>query len=239
MTPEGLPDPLGGSPDPNAGPDPEAPGTPTTVNWDVDDNPYKQRFESYRREADRKATEFTQYQSLVSDLSSDDPRARAAAAEALGVELVEDEYEPDDPYEAVQRKLADLEGKLTAREQQEQERQQREQLSAVVEQRLDKLGLSDEADPESGWSEKDWVLARAIQMPDEDGLPNIAAAHAELKKLEAAVQRRREAEWKRSKNAPRGIQPGSTATQQKNVADMSREERVEYMAQLAEERATA
>lgn len=236
MTPEGLPDPQGGSPDPNAGPVPEAPGT--TPDWEVDDNPYKQRFESYRREADRKATEFTQYQSLVSDLSSDDPSKRAAAAEALGVELVEDEYEPDDPYEAVQRKLADLEGKLTAREQQEQERQQRERLSAAVEQRLDKLGLSDEAD-ESGWSEKDWVLARAIQMPDEDGLPNIAAAHAELKKLEAAVQRRREAEWKRSKNAPRGIQPGSTATQQKNVADMSREERVEYMAQLADERATA
>lgn len=227
MTPDDLQAPLGGSPE-SAGPETEAPGT-STFDWESDENPYKQRFNTYRSEADRKATEFSEYQRNVSDLSSDDPSRRAAAAEALGVELVEDEpVEYDDPYDELRAELEGLKGTLSQREQQ----QAQQQMQAEVERRLDKLGLSDEPD-ESGWSEKDWVLARAVQQPGADGLPDVAGAHAELKKLEAAVERK----WAQSKRAPRSIQPGSTATQQKNIVAMTDAERIDYAVQLAEERA--
>jgi hypothetical protein len=221
MTPDELQDPLGGSPDP-AGPGTQDPGA-STIDWDSPDNPYKKRFEDYRSEADRKVTEFKTYQSYVNDLSSDDPSRRAAAAEALGVELVEEEPEIyDDPYDELRAEVGGLKEQLSQRDQQRQQ----EALAGEVERRLDKLGLSDEPD-ESGWSEKDWVLARAVQQPDENGVPDVAVAHAELKKLEAAVERK----WAASKKAPRSIQPGQAATGQKNILEMDDQERIAYAVQ--------
>jgi hypothetical protein len=229
MTPDELQDPLDGSPDP-VDPSTQVHDDPT-IDWEKRAKEYEDRFENYRREADRKATEFSQYQRNVSDLSSGDPSRRAAAAAALGVELVEDE-EPevyDDPYDELRAELQTVKGHLSQRD----ENLAVERLEAECERRMDKLGLpEDPEDLEEGeWSERAWVLARAVQMPGPDGVPDIARAAKELKRLQENMARKAEQEWVASKKAPRSIAPGQTATGQKNILEMSDEERVAYAVQ--------
>jgi hypothetical protein len=196
------------------------PGSAQAFDWESDDNPYKQRFTEYRSEADRRATKLSTYEQSLEDLRSGDPERQSAAAVALGIELVQDEPEDPgyiDPVDELIRRQEALEQRLTQAEQTRVERE----ASLVVETRLDALDL-DEAD-------KDWVLARAVALPaGDDGLPNVAAAHEQLRardtaRLEAAMN-----DWAAGKRTPRGVAPGTTATEQKNVMDMTDEERVEW-----------
>lgn len=227
---EEVQDPQGGSPDPEA---------VSATNWDSDDNPWKKRFEDYRPEADRRATRLSQFEQAQQNLTSDDAEERRQAAEFFGVELAEDEPIDNggDPYDELRR---EMDSKLSERDRKYEQQRQQDLAAMEVERRLSALKLSDEpGEPDEngkpGYSEKDWVLARAVQLPGEDGLPDIAKAHAELQGLQKALERK----WAKSKTAPRSIQPGATATQQKNLVDMTPEERVDYMTQLAEDRAAA
>lgn len=223
--------------DPQSGP-PEAasvadptpdPGVSTTIDWDVDDNPWKKRFEGYRPEADRKITRLSQFEQAVQDFRSGDPEEMRRAAAVLGINDYLDIEDPDpptydDPVEELRAQLAaqderyaSLEGKLTAREQKEAEAAQ----VAEVNSRLDKLGITDE-------QERNVVLGAAFTLPmDEQGLPDVQAAARFIEERDNARMRA----WGQSKDAPRSIQPGQSATQQKNVANMSRTEKVVWAAQ--------
>ncbi len=197
------------------------PGQTQEFDWDTDDNPYKQRFETYRTEADRRATKLSTYEQSLEDLRSGDTERQAAAAAALGIELVQDEPEDPgyiDPVDELLRRQDALEQQLA----QERASRVQEQATSVIEARLDALGDLDEAD-------KDLVLARAVTLPKgDDGLPDVAAAHAQLKardtaRLEAAMK-----DWAAGKRTTAGLAPGTTATEQKNIMDMTDEERVEW-----------
>lgn len=203
MDPE-IQDPQGGSPDPVADPT-VAPGTPQAIDWESDDNPYKSRFENYRREGDQRATRLSQYEQSLADLSSDDPQRQRAAAEALGIELVyDDEPEYDDPVERLRAELDALKGQFSRSD----EQRRRDLVAQTVEGELAKLDL-DEAD-------KDWVLSRAVSLPPKGDLPDIAAAHRMLVERDKAAMQR----WAASKKAPGSIQPGTTATRQRDVTEM-------------------
>lgn len=205
-------------------PDNGSPNAPVTEpgsahDWESDDNPYKGRFNDYRVEADRRATKLSTYEQSLEDLRSGDPTRQSAAADALGLTLVQDEPDPGyvDPYDELLSRQEALEQRLAERDRSQQERDQ----STIVETRLTSLALDED--------DKNWVLARAVALPPgDDGLPNVAAAYEQLTardnaRIEAAMK-----EWAEKKRTGRGIAPGTTATEQKNIMDMTDEERVEW-----------
>ncbi len=199
------------------------PGQTQTIDWEADDNPYKQRFTEYRSEADRRATKLSTYEQSLEDLRSGDVERQAAAAAALGIELVQDEPEDPgyvDPVDELLRRQDALEQALA----QERASLAQEAATAVIEARLDSLGDLDDAD-------KDLVLARAVTMPKgDDGLPDVAAAHAQLKARDAARLEAAMNDWAAGKRTTPGVAPGTTATEQKNIMEMTDQERVEWAA---------
>lgn len=210
----------------------QAAAAPPQIDWEADDNPYKKRFTDYRSEADRRATEYRQAQQTLEDLQSDDPERRRAAAEALGFDLEEPPVEDDDALlqqtaaqndprvDELLRKQQELESKLTEREQAERERE----LASTISARLEGMNLSEE--------DGDWVLARAIALPPkEDGLPDLEAAHQMLVERDNKVLEA----WRKGKRAPASIGPGQSATEQKNIADMTDNERIEWAVARAAE----
>lgn len=184
-------------------------------DWETDDNPYKGRFESYRSEADRRATEYQQNQALLTDLQSGDPAKQQAAAEALGMEFIAEEPEPgEDPRVAeLLTKYQELESKLTAREQRDNDAA----VAAEINARIEALGLDSE-------DEGNLVLAAALRQPvGEDGLPDIGAAHAAI----VARDERRYESWKKSKRTS-VTSRGPGAVDDKNILDMTDEERLDW-----------
>lgn len=218
-----------GSPDDVvADPTPD-PGTPATIDWESDENPYRTRFEDYRRGADQKATRLSQYEQAVQDFQSGDPAEMRRAAAILGIadHLEIEEPEPpmyDTPEEELAAKYAALEARFDGLQRELTEREQKQQEAAqvaAIRAGLDSLGITDE-------TERNVVLGTAWTLPlTDDGLPDVKAAQAAIEARDNARMRA----WGETKNAPRSIQPGSPATQQKNVADMSREEAINWAAQ--------
>ncbi len=196
---------------------PEVENAPV-IDWESDENTYKTRFESYRSEADRRATELSQKNALLEDLRSDDPDRQRAAATTLGFDLVEDEpVEYDDPSDELRAELEALKGQFT----QLSASQEAEKVTMAVEAQLDALDLDEE--------DKDWVLAGAIKLPVlANGLPDIASAHAKLVARDETRMNAAMAEWQKTKRAPRSIKPGVTATEQKSIEDMTDVERIEW-----------
>lgn len=213
----------------NEGEDPAdpapAPGE-ATIQWDSDDNPYKARFETYRSEADRRNNEFSQVRSHLNDLRSEDPERRRAAAQALDLDLVEDDDDPGyaDPYDELR---AELDALKSARAQ-EAEQRQRDLAMREIDRRLDALKLTDDG-------ERDLVFRFALGMPGEDGLPDIDAAFKVLSQRDEARVQAAMREWGNSKRTAR-IAPGSTATERPDVLKMTDAEMVDYAVQLLHDR---
>lgn len=113
-------------------------------------------------------------------LYSDDPDTRQQAAQALGIELADDDSDTqyDDPTEALRAELEQLKqtvsGDLTARQQQEQIAA----LETAAEQSMDTLQVpQDEA-------LRDWLVSRAVALPPtEHGHLNIEAAWQQFGQL--------------------------------------------------------
>lgn len=142
-------------------------GTEDTINWE-------QRYHDLHPEFTRKAQRLAQFEDALEGLHSDDPDTRMAAAQALGIELAEDEDASllDDPSQELQQRLARIE-QAYAMDAQAREAQQAEQrdleiigqgLKTIQEQigrdlTPDEIGLLGDA----AWSNR-----------DEHGLPNIS-----------------------------------------------------------------
>lgn len=191
----------------------------TEVNWDDPSNPWKTNFENYRVEADRRATQLSTYESLLEDLRSPDIERQRAAAAELKVELVEDEPVYTDPNEALAAQLEQARqdtAALRAMYEADKASAQEQRIKETVEARLTGMGLDEE--------DKDWVTARAVALgAAEDGLPNLKAAYEQLIARDEAVVRK----WAERKPSSR-IQPGSTGTETKNVAEMTDAERIDW-----------
>lgn len=155
-------------------------------------------------------------------VSTDDADTRRQVADALGYQLEEEPAEPqefEDPLAAYDERIGRLEESLTQREQDEQDAAYASQVRAVVDERLDQLGL-DKGD-------QDWVLAYAINaLPvTAEGLPDIEQAHQVFAERETARQRK----WAQGKRAPHISPHGQAATEVPNLDN--RQERVDWMTQ--------
>jgi hypothetical protein len=231
-------DPQGGSPDPSgqtADPS-EAPGSAPTIDWDSPDNPYKQRFETYRPEADRRATQLSQYQQAIEDFNSGDPDAMRRAAAILQIDQSLDIPEPGPEYQdpgslppelaGLYSKIQEMEGKLTARERADQEAA----MDRMIEQRL---GAIEDLDP----GDHDLVVAQAVNMPlDPQGNPDIQGAYEALKARDQAHIDAAMNKYADSKGST-PIAPGTRAEPAEDIMAMNRDQ-LRARDQAAIERAT-
>jgi hypothetical protein len=143
---------------------------------------WEKRYNDLRPHADRTSQEAAEYRQKVEAyeaLYSEDPDAQRNAAEYLGLELpAEEPQEYDDPFQSFEQKLASLEAKLAAKDQAEQVSQQEAALLDNVEEQFstleskEKIQLSDD--------DIEVVTALAMQMPGDNGAPNIEAAYKRL-----------------------------------------------------------
>jgi vacuolar-type H+-ATPase subunit I/STV1 len=211
--------PIEGTPEPANTPD-QGTGTQEQSNWQERYEHLQPEFTRATQDRDRYRQEAEQTRQLVAALQAEDPQVRQQAAEALGLQLI-DEPEDDtqsDPNEQLARELAELKqwrDEFTGSQQQEQYVAQIEQS---VEQQLDQLG--DLSEPQ-----KDWIVSRAIALPPtQDGLPDIQAAHTEFQALINAEKQ----SWAKSK--PRSAFTSAAGQEATQVPDLDKHEnRVDYM----------
>jgi hypothetical protein len=236
-------DPTQGSPEQTADPTPD-PGP--TIDWESEDNPYLKRFTDYRSTVDPKVTRLSQYEQAVEDFKSGDPEEMSRAAAVLGIsdyleiEEPEPDYDEDDPdgrMQALAAKVERLEAERADERSAKEQEQQLAHVESVVEARLSKLDGLDEDD-------KELVLAQAIRMaPDSEGMPDIQAAYDALVARDQARISQHEEQWRAGKRrAPASIQPGKTAVEQRNIADMTdsdgqlTQEGLDWLAQKMDDR---
>ena len=213
--------PTEGTPEPANTPDQGTGTQEQSTNWQERYEHLQPEFTRATQDRDRYRIEAEQTRQLVGALQDDDPQVRQQAAEALGLQLVEeadDDTQFADPNEQLARELAELKqwrDEFTGSQQQEQYVAQIEQS---VEHQLDQLGGLTEA-------QKDWIVSRAIALPPtQDGLPDIPAAHAEFTALIDAEKQ----SWAKSK--PRTAFTSAAGQEATQVPDLNnREQRVEYM----------
>jgi hypothetical protein len=199
-------------------------GTPGTAEQTQAEIDWQKRYADLQPEYTRttqRLAELERQQELYDLLiSTEDPDTRRQVAERLGYALDEADPQPDedtDPLVAYDERLARLEQTLTAREQQEQQAVHAAEVRAVVDERLDTLGIDKD--------DQDWVLAYAINAlpPTQEGLPDVGQAFQVFSARETDRQKR----WASSKRAPHITPHGQAATEVPNLDN--REERWAYM----------
>lgn len=197
-------------------------------DWESENNPYVKRFNDYRSEADRRNTAYSELQSRVADLTSEDADAQRRAAEALGLQFVDDvddhEAEGTDLSNAQLSKLEERVARFEAQEAAREEAETQATAAREFEQAMDEYVVGqlklDPKDPDTAIA----IAYAANNLPFmENGLPNVAEA---LAFIEARDEQRFEG-WRKSKRttAPKR---GETATTVKPVEEMTRDERLEW-----------
>lgn len=192
--------------------DTPAPGAQTpedqsTVNWE-------ERYKHLQADHTRAAQEAAEYRKLVEGARQGDP----AAIEALGLVFADQEdTEPDPTAGEEYLTKAEWEQYQQAQQQERQQEQRIAELEAFTEATLDKLGYENE-------KVREWIFSRAIALPpDEEGRPNIQAAHEQYLELIADEKK----SWANSKRAPHVSQVGQAATQNPDLD--THKGRVDYM----------
>lgn len=189
-----------------------------TTNWQERYDHLRPEFTRATQDRDRYRQEAEEYKQLVAALQDEDPAARLAAAERLGLQLIDEDDTQSDPQEQLARELAELKqwrDEFTGAQQQEQYVATIEQS---VEQQLEQIGgLTDK--------QKDWIVSRAIALPPtQEGLPDIQAAHAEFSELINTEKQ----SWAKTK--PRSAFTSATGKEGTQVPDLNdRQQRVDWM----------
>lgn len=212
--------------------------TPDTTEDVVTDEPtqpvvdWEKRYNDLRPEFDRTNQEAAQYRRLIEGLNSDDLDTRREAAEALGIEFVDQDDTPeieeeDDLYidPVARRRLEAIEARIA---QEEAERQQAadeaaeqarvDEAMAKVNEQITALGR-DDATAEA-------IFAFALTLPHTpEGLPDIQAANEKF----TAFENRLKESWATSKRGAAHVSPvGTSGTQVPDLDDP--EQRVAWMA---------
>lgn len=195
---------------PDAGTQPESQPASQDTNWE-------ERYKNLQADHTRKAQEAAEYRRLVEGARQGDPQA----IEALGLALADQEDDDEDDLDLdprVAAKLEALEQRLTAQQQQQVEAQQIAQMEAAVETKLDELQVPDDD------ALRDWLVSRAVALPPTpEGLPDVAAAHAEFEALIAAQKK----QWAGTKRTHHVSPVGQAGTQTPDLD--SHQGRVDFM----------
>lgn len=145
-------------------------------------------YDELRSKFNERDTELSQYRDFYGQLA--DPETQAEALRALGLELEdeeEDEEEYQDPDEVLAQRLEGIEGYLSQQEEAAAEAELESLEEEFLVQSLDDLqkrhgNLTDE--------EAQAIVNLAYAYPDEQGLPDVAAAHEAFTAASKAAQQR-------------------------------------------------
>lgn len=194
-----------------------------SVNW-------QERYENLQPEFTRTTQEKAQLEELVNALQSDDPELRAAAAEAIGFELPDDDDDDDDWEDPDERRIAQLEQtqqQLAEWAQEREENQNLEQYYEYVDDKLDEVVA-----PKLGYDLTDDdirdIVGAAERLGNDKGLPepDWDGAVSWFQARENAIVERYKT-TKRAPFVPSGGQPGSEKFDFNNE-----EERINRMAAI-------
>jgi hypothetical protein len=141
------------------------------------------------------------------------------ALELLGYS--DEDQEDPDPTSAQEQRLAALEQRL---EQQQAEASESQTL-ASMEQYVE--GWFDQAPEKLSKQQQDWIISRAVTLPDRDGAPDLEGAYEEFKALLGESQKA----WLKSKRNAVHAPQGTPGTQEVDLTDP--EQRKARMAQIA------
>jgi hypothetical protein len=161
-------------------------------------------------------------------LTAEDADTRRQAAEALGLQLEEEEDQSDDPFAPVNQRLERIEQSLSQRDEREEATEDAMTLRQIFDARLADLGVDEE--------DGNWILAYALHaLPavyDQDfdrPLPDIQAAYEAFNTREDARQKA----WAKSKRAPHISPNGQSGTEAPNLDN--RQERVDFVLRRMQE----
>lgn len=194
-----------------AGPE-EAPGTQDQQSTG---DPYEKRYNDLRPQFDRtaqRASELEQRDQWWQVFhTTTDPDTYRQAAEALGLDLPEEEeaqpVDEDDPYAEVRSELEELKAWKAQNDTQAREAAAFDYLNGHIATEVDRVGLN-QLDEKT----RDWVISRALALPGvpappgapHDELPNIEAAYKEWQDLVTEQQR----SWAKVKRGAPYVPPG-------------------------------
>ena len=195
-------------------------GTPAETP-DID---FEQRYNDLRSEFDRRNQQYSEAEQLQAALSgAAGPEAQAQVLAAFGIELEDeqpdefDDLDDFDPDARIDRLEAMLEEQQMAAQEEAMAEAEVEYLTEGIE-RLEQQEGREFSDQEIATLAS---IARAN--PDENGVPDLEAAHAHLTEL---IQDRQSA-WVQSKKAKR---PGSGIAADRAVDLDNEEARIQFMA---------
>lgn len=201
---------------------PAVPETPEGTTPAAPETDWEKRYQDLQPEFTRTTQELAQHRAIITGLQSDDDETRQQALAALGLEFAEPEDDPNTPdpdqdptgakLAALERKLAEIDQRETARTQAEASSREQERLDAIeanCQKQLAKIeGLDD--------ATRDWIYTRSLTTHHTpEGLPDIEAAHKEFLEFETARQKA----WATTKKAPYIPGSGTSATQVPDLDD--------------------
>lgn len=200
---------------------PEDNGTPAETP-DID---FEQRYNDLRSEFDRRNQQYSEAEQLQAALSgAAGPDAQAQVLAAFGIELEDeadlnefDDLDEFDPDARIDRLEALLEDQQMAAEEEAMAEAEVEYLTEGIE------ALEQQEGREFSDQEIATLASIARANPDENGVPDLEAAHAHLTEL---IQDRQSA-WVQSKKAKR---PGSGIAADRAVDLDNEEARIQFMA---------
>lgn len=194
---------------------------------------WEKRYNDLRPEFDRTTQEAAQYRRLVEGLSSDDPDTRQQAAEALGIEFVDQDDTDDDEVddeedlyadpvarrrlERIEQRFAEEEAARAQAAQEAEEQARVDQAMAVVNEQIQALGRDETA--------SEAIFALSLTLPHTpEGLPDIEAAAAKFTALENSMKQ----SWATSKQGAHVSPVGTSGTQVPDLDD--EQQRIAWMA---------
>lgn len=212
---EDAPAPEEGTQETPEGGDPQVEAPTTTPDWDSEDNPYRQRYEDLRPQANQWKSALDQNQQLIEALR--DPARQAEVLKYFDIELEPDPEELDDLEQPLTRAewQAWQQQQVQAQQQAVQADQALEADTQFTKSELQRLGISEDD------KSLDLLLPLAFRFRGEDGQLGIEQAHKMLRDFSEADRKA----YLKSKSAPQ-VAPGSAGTDKVNLADEDERRRV-------------
>jgi hypothetical protein len=204
--------------------EPAAPDTGTPAPESTEDSStapeqeinYEQRYEDLRSHNSRVEQENAEFRRFVEALS--DPERQGQVLSAFGIDLEDDQQATLDEDSTWEDRFNRIEQSLDAQAYEKELAQVNELEEAYIGQELGRL------DPKQQWDQKyeDQVVRLSYSYADEDGIPDLEAAH---KALQGVVESQREG-WIQTKRTDQ-VASGASASKEFNLDD--RKERRDYM----------
>lgn len=194
---------------------------PTQESPDTPASDYESRYNDLRPQYDRTMAQVQQYEQFIGSLQ--DPETQSEALRALGLELSQEEEDEllgdlEDDEQRFDPRVDQLVEAFNTQQQEAEQAQVQELEAEFLDQAISTIeskegSLSD--------SEVETLVQLADRMRDDDGIPDVEGAYAQLKSVSDAFNSR----YLESKKASR-LDPGTAGSESVDLSDPNTLDRV-------------